>query len=132
MMSTSDTENASDTSDKGGPVGLPALAPVEAVIDLPDGKIACFMHSLGRCTKQTVWPRGAAIKNRTTLVNGDGVLAPFGAKLLDTTGFTDEHLARCKRGAREPLYLCRVCKTDFDLFLELDHSTRYNLDVVNI
>ena len=110
---------------------LPKLAPVETVKGLPDGKIACFMHSLGRCKNKEICGDNT-VRNRTTLVNGNGELAPAGALLLNTTGFTDEHLGRCKRGSREPLYLRRACKTDFDHFVKVDDSTRYNLDVVNV
>lgn len=114
-------------------VELPKLAPVESVLGLPEGKVACFMHSLGRCKNKEIWDRGDnTVKNRSTLVNGNGELAPVGALLLNTTGFTDEHLGRCKRGSREPLYLCRTCKSDFDRFLKVDDSSRYNLDVVNV
>ena len=58
-------------------------------------------------------PTNSKEKNRHTILNGDGKVAPFGVQLLGSTNFTESDFSRCPRPAHQPLRMCRVCRSMF-------------------
>jgi len=66
---------------------------------------------MGYCNVK--WPVGNTEKNKYTILNGDGKVAPFGDLLLASTNFTEADFSRCPRPARQPLRMCRDCRMMF-------------------
>jgi len=80
----------------------------------------CYMTTMGYCNVK--WPVGNTEKNRYTILNGDGKVAPFGDLLLASTNFTEADFSRCPRPARQPLRMCRDCRMMFVKLQNLHNS----------